>query len=371
MKRILLLIKGLGRGGAERLLVDAVRHGDRTRFAYEVAYLLPAKSALVPELEAMDVPVHCLDGARNVRWVGCLRGLVRRQDVDLVHVHSPYPAAVARLGLPRRVPIVYTEHNQWERYRTATYLGNALTFARNAHVFTVSEHVRRSVAYPRAIRFMPMPMVETLYHGLDPLALALVTPDGVRAEFGIPESVPLVGTVANFKEHKGYSYLLEAARTVRQAAPEARFLLVGIGPGLEEQKRRARHLGLNGFVIFAGFRSDALRLMAALDVFVLPSLQEGLSIALIEAMALGRPTVVTNVGGLPEVVENGSESLVVPAADSSALARAIVALLEDGDLRRRLGHRARRRAAEFDIRKAVRRMEEVYDDLLFSAPVPA
>ena len=364
MKRILLLIKGLGRGGAERLLVDAIRYGDRSRFSYEVAYLLPAKDALVAELETMAARVHCLHGARNVLWMARLRRLVRQRHIDLLHAHTPYPAAIARVGLPRTLPIVYTEHNQWDRYRWPTYWGNAVTFGRNNHVFAVSEHARASAAYPRPLRFMRMPVMETLYHGPDPAALGPVVPDGVRAEFAIPEGAPLVGTVANFKDHKGYPYLLEAARTVQQAMPEVRFLLVGVGPTLKDRERQARNLGLGGSVVFTGFREDALRLMAALDVFVLPSLKEGLSIALIEAMALGRPTVVTDVGGLPEVVEHGVQGLVIPPADSRALARAVVTLLEDGGLRRRMGDRARCRAAEFDIRKAVRRIEEVYDALV-------
>ena len=368
MTRVLLLIKGLGRGGAERLLVDAIRYGDHSRFEYEVAYLLPVKSALVPELAAMGVTVHCLDGAHNLRWMSRLRRLVRERRIDVVHVHSPYPATVARLGLPPDVPIVYTEHNQWERYRAPTYWGNALTFPRNRRVFAVSDHVRESAAYPWPLRFIEMPPMETLYHGLDPAAiLEPMALDGVRAEFGIPTSAPLVGTVANFKDHKGYPYLLEAARMLRRSIPDVRFLLVGVGPGLEDRKQQSRTLGLDDCVVFTGFREDARRLMAAMDVFVLASLQEGLSIALIEAMALGRPTVVTRVGGLPEVVEDGVEGLVVPPEDSQALAQAIWALLADESRRRHMGERARRRAVEFDIRKAVRRIEQVYDDLVSEA----
>ena len=364
MKRILHLIKGLGRGGAEQLVVSAIRYGDRSRFSCEVAYLLPAKDAFVPELDVMGVPVHCLQGAGNVTWVGRLRDLVREHGVDLLHVHSPYPAALARATLAPSLPIVYTEHNVWDRYRKATYWGNLLTFGRNDHVFAVSEHVRRSVVRPPWLPYPRMPRVETLYHGADPEALSsAATTDGVRSEFGIPDGVPLVGTVANFKSHKGYPYLLEAAQTVCRVLPDARFLLVGTGPRLDREQRDAKELGLDETVVFTGFREDALRLMAALDLFVLPSLQEGLSIALIEAMGLGRPAVVTNVGGLPEVVEDGAQGLVVPPANSRALAEAILTILADQELRRNMGERARLRAANFDIRRAVRRMEEVYEDL--------
>src|SRR5262245_42664348 len=114
MLSILLLVKGLGRGGTEQLLTSTVRHADRDRFRFEVAYLLPWKDALVEELREEGAVVTCLDGGRGVGWVARLRELAER--VDLIHAHSPFPAIAARTVLPRRLPFVYTEHNQWPRY---------------------------------------------------------------------------------------------------------------------------------------------------------------------------------------------------------------------------------------------------------------
>lgn len=367
MKRILYAIKGLDRGGAEQLLVSQAPYLDRNRFEYEVAYLLPDHDALVRELELAGLRVHCLDGTRGVGWVARLRRLVRDRGIDLVHDHSPYVAIGTRLGLwPRaRTKLVYTEHSVWESYHRATYYGNLLTYSRSDYVFAVSNHVRSSIRYPRPLRFLRMPRIETLHHGLDHAAVAgWSSSDGVRAELGIPSDAPLVGTVGNLRAWKGHEVLLEAAVRVRRAIPDARFVLVGHGPLEEDVRRRARELGLDGAVVFAGARDDAPRVAGAFDLFALPSLSEGLAIALIEAMALGRPAVVTRVGGLMEVVEHGREALVVDPGDPEALADAIVTLLEDADLRGRLGEAGRRRAAEFDIRNAVRRHEEVYAELL-------
>jgi glycosyltransferase involved in cell wall biosynthesis len=367
MKRILHLIKGLARGGAEQLLLSQAPYVDRSRFEYEVAYLLPDYNALVAELEGAGLTVTCLDGAFGVRWIGRLRQLVRERGIDLVHDHSPYVAIGSRLGLSRRSGprLVYSEHNVWEAYHRATYWGNALTYSRSDHVFAVSEHVKASIRYPAPLRFLHMPTVETLYHGVDPDALRrLGSSDGVREELGIPGDAPLVGTVANFRPSKGHSILLEAAVQVRRAVPQVRFVLVGIGPLESEVRRQARELGLEGTVIFAGGRDDAPRLAGAFDVFALSSVYEGLAIALIEAMALGRPAVVTRVGGLTEVVEHEKQALVVEPRDPKGLAKAIITLLRDADLRRELGEAAQRRAENFDIRKAVRRLEEVYSELL-------
>jgi glycosyltransferase involved in cell wall biosynthesis len=260
---------------------------------------------------------------------------------------------------------VYTEHSVWEFYHRATYWGNVVTFPRNDHVFAVSNHVRTSITYPRALRFLRMPPVETLYHGLDPGAVRTwAASDGVRHELGIPEHVPVVGMVGNFRHGKGHDILLEAAIRVRRSIPDVRFILVGHGPLEAYIRRRTRELGLDETVIFTGAREDAPRVAGAFDVFALPSRSEGLAIALIEAMTLGRPSVVTRVGGLTEVVEHGKQGLVVEPGDTDALAEAIVTLLRDGDLRRRLGEAGRERALRFDIRNAIRRHEEVYSELL-------
>lgn len=363
--RILLLIKGLGKGGAEGLLVGAVRHADRSRFEYEIAYLLPWKDDLVADLAGLGAKVHCLDGARGAGWVGRMRQLVKSRGIDLIHVHSPYPAAAARLALPRSMPIVYTEHNVWRRYRAPTYWGNLLTFSRNRHVFAVSEHVRASIEYPRPMAHVRMPPVETLYHGVDHGAVeGWAGADGVRAELGIPEDVPVVGTVAHLKTHKGHRHLLDAAAIVRRTHPEARFVLVGRGPLEESLRRQARELGLDEAVVFTGFRDDALRVLASFDLFVLPSEHEGLPIALVEAMALGKPAVVTRVGGNPEVVRDGRDGRVVEPAKPGLLAEAIVDLLRDDGLRASMGEAARARAASFDIRRAVPRIEQVYQEIL-------
>lgn len=355
---VLLVIKGLGRGGAEQLLVSTVRHANRERISFRVAYLLPWKDALVAELRAEGADVVCLDGARGVGWTRRLRHLARW--ADAVHVHSPYVAIGARLTLPRDLPFVYTEHNEWSRYRRATYWGNAATYARNDHVFAVSERVRESIRLPGPLGLRRLPTIETLHHGPDPTLLERAAAADARTELTEGREVLVVGTVANLKAHKGIDVLLEAVPLVLRDVPDARFVVVGQGPLEAELRARAGAMGLNGTVRFTGFREDAARLAGAFDVFVLPSLHEGLPIALLEAMALGRACVVTSVGGVPEVVEDGEHGLVVQPSRPSELARSIVGLLRDPSARIRLGERARARAAEFDIRRAVRRMEAVW-----------
>jgi glycosyltransferase involved in cell wall biosynthesis len=239
-----------------------------------------------------------------------------------------------------------------------------MTFPRNDHVFAVSEDVRRTIRYPRWLPAMRMPPVETLHHGIDLRSVAgWVDRLGARTEFGIPPDTPVVGTVANFRTIKGHRYLVRAASTVLESVPDARFVLVGSGPLEEAVKAQAAAAGLGDRMVFAGFRADAPRLMSMFDVFVLPSTHEGLPISLVEAMALGVAPIVTKVGGNVEVIEHGRQGLLVPPMAPEALARAIVSVLRDAPLRRRLGFGARERARRFDVRHSVWRTEQIYRKL--------
>jgi glycosyltransferase involved in cell wall biosynthesis len=363
--RVLVLIKGLGRGGAEQLLVDGLAHADHSRFRYDVAYVLPHKSALAGALRAEGVTVRCLGSGPS--WFNALRRLVRTTKPDVIHAHLPTTGIAARLlGRGHRVKQVYTEHNVWQSYRRTTMWANAATLPLVDHVFAVSREVADSVATPPFARRIGWPPVETLRHGLDLARVRhIADADGIRGELGIPNGSPVVTSIANFRKEKGHTTLLDAATIVRDAVPDARFLLVGQGQLEGEIRAVAARRGLlDGTLMFCGSRDDAPRVARASDVVVLASDYEGLPVSLLEAMAVGVPAAATTVGGIPEVVRDGREGLLVPPRDPRALADAIVRLLGDRRLRERLGSSAARRAEDFSIEHAVRRIEQVYEGLL-------
>ncbi|OFX28725.1 MAG: hypothetical protein A2Z07_04165 [Armatimonadetes bacterium RBG_16_67_12] len=186
----------------------------------------------------------------------------------------------------------------------------------------------------------------------------------MRREFGFPADALLVTTVGNLTPKKGHVHLLAAARRVVRSYPNARFLIVGQGPLADDLRAEAARLGLNGSLVFAGFRPDAIRLMAASDLFVLSSLFEGLPVTLLEAMALAKPSVVTRVGGVPEITDERSSLMVAPG-DPEALAGAIETLLILPDQRTRMGATAQQRAhSRYGVPQMVRAIEQIYTDLL-------
>jgi glycosyltransferase involved in cell wall biosynthesis len=360
--RVLWLLKGLGPGGAERLVVGHASTGDRDAFEYAAAYLLPWKQHLVPELEMLGVDTHCLDvrTPADPRWLPRLRRLVREGRFDIVHIHSPALAALARPALRvwgPRPAIVYTEHNRWPSYQPVTRVANRLTLGLDDATIAVSEDVRASMGR-RASN------VEVLVHGIDVERVRrhLSDRDAVRAELGIGGDELLAVTVANLRASKGYDHLLVAARHLADQGVPVRFAAAGQGPLEGELRARAEALGLGDCFRLLGYVPDAARLVAGADLFVLASEHEGLPLAVMEALALGVPVVATRVGGIPELVDDGASGLLVDPGDPDGLAAAILTLT-DPELRARLAAGATARGAGVDGRAAVSRLDGLYAQL--------
>jgi L-malate glycosyltransferase len=364
--RVLWLVKGLGPGGAERLLVASARRRDYQRISVRAAYLLPHKVALVAELQAEGVPVTCL-GHRQVldpRWLAVLRRSLVQDPVDIVHAHSPLMAVGARIvarSMPARLRprVVVTDHNVWDSYIVPTRLADALTSSLDDARLTVSEAVRTSLPtriHRRAEAVLQGIDVERVQAQRDHRA-------AMRAELGVEQDALVVGTVANLRRAKAYPDLLNAACEVLQRLPDVRFVTVGQGPMEAEVRALHAQLGLGDRVLLLGHRPDAVRVMAACDVFALASLNEGLPLAVMEALALGLPVVSTAVGGIPEVVENDREGLLVPAGRPQELAAALISVLTDSERRRRMAGAAARRGTALSIDTAVQRTEAVYREL--------
>jgi glycosyltransferase involved in cell wall biosynthesis len=364
--RVLWLVKGLGPGGAERLLVAAAGAHDRARFDLSCAYLLPWKQQLVPEFGALDVPTHCLDvrDERDLRWAGRLRRLLVEEPVDVLHAHSPYPAGIARLvvrTLPRRLRprLVYTLHNTWGSFARPTRVLNGATMPLDAADLAVSAQVAATLP-PRLAR-----RTEVLVHGIDLDAVrARRDRAGMRAELGIGPDEVVFGTVANLRRQKDYPNLLAAARLLRDRGTAIRVVAAGQGPLEAEIRAEHARLGLGDAVLILGERPDAIRVMSGCDGFVLASDNEGLPVALMEALALGLPVVATRVGGVPEAVTEGDDAVLVPPRDPAALADALAAVAADPARRARMGAAAAVDAERFTIRRTVTRVEAVYDEIL-------
>jgi len=353
----------------------------------ERGYQVTGVSAPGPDVAALEargiahaaVPLtRRLTPLADLRALERLYRLMRRERFTIVHAHTPKPGLLAQLAARLAgVPVVVNTihgfyfHERMPAAERRFYLALEKLAARCSDLILsqneedVATALREGIARPGQIRLLGNGIDLVRF---DPARLRPEARASTRASLGIPPHVPLVGFVGRLVAEKGLVELLEAARIVHARLPDARFLLVG---ALDEEKadqlspETARRLGVAEICVFAGFRHDMPELYNAMDVFVLPSHREGFPRAPMEASAMKVPCVVTDVRGCRQAVRHGENGLLVPVADAAALAEAILAVLSDPALARRLGEQGRRRAcAEFDERRVFATVLAEYERLL-------
>jgi glycosyltransferase involved in cell wall biosynthesis len=362
-KRVGMVISELEVGGAERLVVSL--SGRLRAYGYRtVIFSLASGGALSDAAAAAGAEVVPLAFRRaDPRVVWALEDALRRHRVDVLHLHLPRAGVLGRF-VGRRLalhPVVYTEHNVWHAYGLLVRRLNQWTMPWADHVVAVSDEVRRCML----AHGVPGERVTTIPNGIDVTTLAPPHGPALRGMLGLPPGTPVVGVVANLHPRKGLDTLVAALPHLLRVRPDARAVLIGRDDGEAATLRRlAARAGVGASLHLLGPRSDAVALMCQFDVFVLPSRVEGLPVALLEAMALERPVVVTPVGGVPEVVRDGKDGLHVPVDQPKALAEAIHLLLRSPEVAAALGRSAAARVrGEFGLERMVDAHARLYERL--------
>jgi len=357
---VVVAIKGLGIGGAEKLIVEGARFWDRDTYDYRVAYALPWKDQLVEPLLAQGIPVQCFGSQRGMTPASMRRfaRLCRTWGASLIHAHLPSMGAVARMT--SSVPVVYTEHNIAASYRKPVQFVNRVTYSRNAAVIAVSDAVAESiVSYPSPSKRV-IPNGVSIDEDID------IT--GVATEVGLGEYDRLVVHVGNIRPMKGHRTLVAAAGRLLAHRDDVRFVSIGGEKSegdLEGVREAAAEAGIEDRFSFLGRREDALRFVAASDVYVNPADVEGLPVSILEAMALARPVVATAVGGVPSIIHDEDTGLLVPPGDPQALADGISRLLDDPQLAADLAVRAKALVdSQYGLKAMIDATEAVYAEVL-------
>jgi glycosyltransferase involved in cell wall biosynthesis len=364
--RVLHIITNLGIGGAERLVVSAARGLPRDRFE-SVICCLTDRGPLAREVEADGVTVHCVNaypGLSNPLAFTRLVSIIGSVQPTIVHTHLQAPNLYGRLAACLvRVPIVIaTEHNVYtgkaRRYIAVERMLARLTSA----LVAVSSEVQQFLG--RQLR-LPLARIQVIRNGV---AAPQPTTEGVAALTARIGAVPTqlrLATIASLTSKKGHDVLLRALALLAGRGLCVAAVFAGDGPERARLELIAAELKLRDSVHFLGAVSNPADVLAATDIFVLPSLVEGLPLALLEAMRAGKPIVATSVGGIPEAVTSGINGLLVAAADDVALADAIAILAASPQQRAELGDRARARAdRDFTEERYVGELASLYDELL-------
>lgn len=364
--RILHVHTDLLGGGIEKSLVTLAAHTD----AEQVGICWCSTSHPTPPSEFIDdlqqrvklipIPPPFLSPRYPVR----LWQAIRAYKPTVLHLHGASIGIIGSLlGRIAKVPaIVYTEHSEHGRHAAWLQRGRELTAALPHHTVCVSNQIRHSLLGIPAFRRIES-RLSVIHNGiaLGPYkALSADEKRAIRGELGIPQDARLIGSVGLLWYIKGYCYLLRAMPEIIRRRPQARLALIGSGEDEAKLKQLAAELSIASRVHFLGWRSDVPRILPACDVYVQPSLSEGLPMSILEAAAAGLPIVATNVGGIPEVLTNGENAILIAPCDELALSEAISPLLSNAAQASGLGARLRQHVNEHYSAQA---MAAAYTDL--------
>jgi glycosyltransferase involved in cell wall biosynthesis len=377
--KVVHLITRLELGGAQQNTLYCVEHHDRSRFSVGLwageGGRLDDRARAVPGADVRILPwiVHPVAPLHDAAAVWRLASML--DGVDLLHTHSSKAGILGRAAarLAGVAGVVHTVHG-WSFHSAQPRLVHRAYVEAERAAARVTDRI---VCVSRADRERGLAsgighasQYRILRSGIDPSLYAVTDEARARARRAIgakPDEI-VVGSIANFKPQKAPLDFVEAARLARARDPRLRFVMAGDGESRPAVERAIAAANLAGCVKLLGWRDDVPELLAALDLFLLTSLFEGLPRTVLQAMAASVPVVATDTGGVAEVVIDGETGRLVPPGNPAAAADAVVALAAAAGLRVRLAAAARSQlTAEFDIRLMVRDLEDVYDDVLARA----
>lgn len=341
-------------GGLERILADLVRHHDRSACVPEFLAIKEI-GRFAEEIRIAGGIVHQLQPAGRLGQIAQMRRLFRERKFDVVHTHNTYPHLYASIAAKLAgVPVVVnTRHGQRAGHGWKSRIQFRWTARLVDRIIAVSDDAAQLCVAADGI---PAKKVQRIWNGIDLTDFAMTG----------PASQPIAISVARLSAEKDFPTLLRAVPNVLKQVPEFRLKIVGGGPERERLDALIRELGLSEQVQLLGERTDVPQLLTEAGFFVSSSLTEGISLTLLEAMAVGLPVVATAVGGNPEIVVPGETGELVPAGDSLSLAAAIVTMCRNPSQWSTMGARGRARVAEhFDVRRMAKDYEQLYRNLSF------
>lgn len=365
--RVLQAIRQGKIGGGESHVLDLVRFMDRSRF--EPVVLSFTDGPMVSLLQQMNVPVHVIasEKAFDIGVWKKVRNFMKEQRIDIIHVHGTRANTNVMWAARRlRIPLIYTVHG-WSFHdglhplmRKARILSEQFITRRAQANICVSESNRQT-----GLKTFGKFNAEVIRNGINPEKFnpAAQFPD-IKAAYGIPEGTLVVGYIARMTLQKDPEGMIRGFHEALKTFPQMKLLMVGEGELKQAAVDTAAALNISDKVIFENFRQDVPAVLQGIDIYCLPSLWEGFPIGVLEAMAMGKTVVATDVDGTREAVSHGENGWLIPPKDTGALAAAIVKMAEDKILREQLSQAAINTVREkYNVSGMTQRIENVYTSL--------
>ncbi len=367
--KVLYSLNNARLAGTEKHVLLLVKNLNRDLFDPSVVFF--STGPLIDIFRKEGVQTHCLNRRSTFDFKAARESfsLLKQNHFDILHSHcGQFFCFLSKLaGTPWTIETrhgLILNYKQLESVNPLQYLVNRGKARLVDLTLTVCESDKRVLQEKFGI---PATKIRKVVNGID-----VDWVDGIgsgkhklRRELNLSGSTQIVGTIARFTAQKGLEHFIRAIHILRELAPKTHFVIVGDGGLRESLGNLAKDMGLSEILTFAGYRQDAVELMSSFDVFVLPSLWEGLPYTILEAMALSKPVVATNVFGNAEVVVDAETGYLVPAEDEAALAQAVNKLLSNPALARKMGRRGNKRVKDlFSAQFMTRQLEETYLELL-------
>lgn len=365
--RILLTLPELNTGGVESHVFDlacALKEEGHHIFVVsaggqKVAALKKA-GVIHYQLDVESKSLH-----KVFKAIKSMKKIIKDEDIQLVHAHSRVPAWIGYYAARKaKVPFVTTAHSQYSIHLGSKSMVKGERIIVVSHAVADHLHQGFNIPYDRLVLIPPAIDINAFARGSE-------YRNRTREELGIKENEIVIGNVARLTEIKGHQYLLQAAGLIRDKLKSDkqrnvyRFLIVGDGNKKDELEELAEELNIKDMIIFTGERKDIPALLAAMDIFVLCSLKEGLGLSVVEAMAANKPVILTACGGLAEQITDGQEALLVPVADPYVLACKIFYLSREHELMKRLAEKGYNFAKDnFSMSKMVEDTIRFYQSII-------
>jgi glycosyltransferase involved in cell wall biosynthesis len=319
-----------------------------------------AKKAEAAGVDIFSIPMR---GEADLAAALLIRRLIRKFCYDIIHSHTSHAHTLAFLSsIGVRVQRLVTRRVDFSIFRHSFLSLSGIKYRCMANYYIAISRKIKEVLVSDGI---PGERIFVVHSGIDPDRFLNESSEPLISEFGIRGDQQVVINVAHLAGHKGQKYLVRAIPAVLERFPRARFFIVGGGDLMEELKALAFSIGLTEELIFTGFREDVGAFYRLADLFVMSSVQEGLGTAVLDAMALGKPVVATNSGGIPEIIQDGQTGRLVRPADPAALARGIIEMLTNTDNAKLMSARGQEMVRQnFSVEAMVARTTEVYKKLL-------
>jgi glycosyltransferase involved in cell wall biosynthesis len=359
--KILYIITSLGIGGAEKLLLYYLKNLDRQKYSIYVCCFRDKPDDLITEMsECAEVHNLKIKNKFNPLIVLDILRIINEIDPDIIHTHLFQPrvfATIAHIFNNRSVIITQKHSIVNPKKHNIFILFEMISIWMNKKVIAISESVKKSLM---KYEFIPSNKIFVLPNCIDYNAFN----NTKKIDFLTNKQRIVIGTVGRLEKVKGIRYLLLSMKTVLTKFPNARLEIVGDGSQANELVELSKNLGISNSVKFFGKFANVIPFFNEMDIFVLPSTLEGFGIVLLEAMAAGVPVIASDVDGIKEVIFNEETGILVPPRNPEAIANAIIKLIEDPQLVKKLVENGLKRAQLFDVHEHVLKLDRLYTNLL-------